>query len=280
MVEGNKFNKNKYVALLLIILLIAFTFLSVGRQSMVSGSPGEGSQDLTGGLIAYWPFDEGIGDIAFDEGKYHNDLGLMCASTTCSPRRWAAGRIGSAVALDGEDDYLWVGGSEGLTGMSELTIAAWIHGNRFNQNATVISISIPYVDRSGRFLAYYIGLFQEGNESQLGRFSFGISQGEGTGVSVRSTTNLDLGQWYHIVAVFKADAYLRIYIDGGLDSSKLVSIQRIAVPSAGDLTALSVGRYAGFFAGMVDEIRIYGRALSEEEIAQLYEGEDIRNENL
>lgn len=255
----------------LLLLLSSFAFISSRSVSIGLSAQTQAELDLEKGLAAYWPFDEGAGDIAFDQSKYYNDLGLLCAGEGCSPPRWVEGKIGFGIELDGADDYLAVGDSDGLTGVRELTIAAWIKGDNFNQYATIIAMSIPYANKPGSFLGFFLGLFQGGGDNSLGQFSLGVSQGEGSGDNIQSITHLDLGKWYHIAGVFKGGEYLKIYVNGTVDNSKSTTVAIIALPPTEDPNPILVGQYAGFFSGVIDDVRIYERVLSDDEIMYLYE---------
>jgi len=76
-----------------------------------------------------------------------------------------------------------------------------------------------------------------------------------------------LNTWYHVAAVYNAaTATLDIYVNGLLDNGVL----RGAIPSSQAPTTLNVniGRRSGgyYFKGLIDEVRIYNRALSQAEI--------------
>jgi hypothetical protein len=84
-----------------------------------------------------------------------------------------------------------------------------------------------------------------------------------------SLTDLNLSQWYHVAATDNAGE-IKIYIDGQLDRS---CDDGYGIPSN-----INAPIYIGtilttpyFFDGIIDDVRFYNRALSAEEIWQLYQ---------
>ncbi|MGE9269712.1 MAG: LamG-like jellyroll fold domain-containing protein, partial [Verrucomicrobiales bacterium] len=105
----------------------------------------------------------------------------------------------------------------------------------------------------------------------------------GTNVPIAGSTSVEEGKWYHVAVTFDGTAWA-IYLDGNLeataDAGGLVpradSIQPAAVASALN----SSNEPAGFFHGLMDEIRIWDRALSEEELRARTNFEVIAESNL
>ncbi|MEM5811775.1 MAG: LamG domain-containing protein [Candidatus Aenigmatarchaeota archaeon] len=178
---------------------------------------------------------------------------------------WVDGKYGEALSFDGIDDYVEVADSESLKGMNELTIMAWIYGKSFKQYSGIVE---KWAYNSQQH--YLFGYFTEGSSTKLGKFTLFVSQQLTVGASdsIVSYTNLDLNRWYHIAGVFKGGQFLKTYVNGVLDNSKSTTIAYIASGTK----PVRIGRYfAYYFDGLIDEVRIYNRALSEEEIKILYE---------
>jgi hypothetical protein len=77
-----------------------------------------------------------------------------------------------------------------------------------------------------------------------------------------------LGVWHHFVGTYDPSIGTRVYLDGNLVGSN---------DPSGEIThsrkySLNIGRYSGgvYFKGKIDEVRIYNRALSAEEVLTLY----------
>jgi hypothetical protein len=133
----------------------------------------------------------------------------------------------------------------------------------------------------------YYGLVRKGVDVTLDTswyiYGNGISDGVNFVVSDGSTSSgsgytssivLD-NQWHHIVAVWDAngDGKSRLYVDGQLDSTAptamTTNIQDTTIP-------IQIGRYNSanrFFEGLIDEVRIYNKALQQSEIEVIYNTE-------
>ena len=103
-----------------------------------------------------------------------------------------------------------------------------------------------------------------------------------TGVfpSVTSNATISTGQWYHIVNTWDG-AFLRIYINGVLDNS--TALATFSASGASNYVWLGYGDPNGcggdtggssspFFQGLMDDFRVYNRALSAQEVLWLYNG--------
>jgi len=212
------------------------------------------------GVVGAWHFDEGGGNIAHDTSGEGNDGTLYDANTTNNdgntPPQWIDGKFGKALSFDGVDDFIEAPDSESLN-PATLTISAWI----FRKGAgtgTFEGIVAKYDGYGGYLLC---------GESQLNRLTFYVREGVGNSKRIASDVTLTeiTGKWTHVAAVFDGDK-LMMWVNG---------IKQSQEATGGNLTnrplSLFVGKYSiSYFNGTVDEIRIYNRALSEEEISDLY----------
>jgi uncharacterized repeat protein (TIGR01451 family) len=208
----------------------------------------------TSGLLAWY---RGEGD-ATDLTGAHN-------GTLQNGATFAAGKVGQAFQLDGIDDHVSVPDSPSLDGMAQLTVDAWV-----------------------KFDSLAAGDFQfvvtKGSVSGTGTNSYAIWV---DGPSLRlqaaleTTTNLItlsapdallVGRYYHVALTYDG-ATARFFLDGVLKSSTAISgpVRDTAFP-------LFLGRRSGPGAdgqgdpltGQIDEVEIFGRALSDAEIAAIH----------
>jgi len=215
---------------------------------------------LAGNKVGEWKFNEGSGTTAKDTSGYGFDGTLNNMNTdTC----WTNGVSGTALKFNGVDDYVNCGDDPKSTGMSELTVEAWIKGNSYKPYAGILS---KYVWHSQQY--YSLGYFQGGSSTKLGNFQFVVSQQLTSGDDIiQSQANLDLNKWYHIVGVFKGGEYLKLYVNGVLNTTKSTTVTRIPKGT----WPTSIGRYACYpFDGLIDEVKVYSKALSDDEIRQDY----------
>lgn len=202
--------------------------------------------DPEGGLIAHWNAENGAVDVT---GNGHDGVFHGNATTV------ASGPFGNAFTFDGIGDYINIGDELDMVS-SDFTLTAWIKGD-------------PTMDQWGRIIdkgfasAYALGKRWVTNEVGFEFLNSG-SQGNGFGTG----TDLIDNTWHH-VAVTKSGTNVTIYADGDAENTETVSsaIQNGALPL---LIGANPGEgTTGFWKGLLDELRIYDRALTPGEIAIL-----------
>ena len=81
-----------------------------------------------------------------------------------------------------------------------------------------------------------------------------------------------MNEWHHIVGVFSPNNFIKLYKDGVITANTFTTLSCIAYQT-GDL--LKIGRRSAenqsYFAGLIDDVRIYNRALSDAEIKAIYD---------
>jgi len=225
---------------------------------------------LNSGLVGYWTFDGqdtnwATGQV-FDRSGNKNTGTLTNMSTSTSP---AIGKFGQAFRFDGVNDYVDITGNpSSLQITSNLTISAWVKARSFpNGDDNYIVTKTSGIGE----VAYKLGATIDNAVEQ---FSIAVSV-DGTSLARRYTsTTIKADQYYHVVGVYDASSQtLNIYINGALNNGTLAGA---AVPasifnSSGDVL---LGKYEADpsrnFNGLIDDVRIYNRALSATEIRQLY----------
>jgi predicted outer membrane repeat protein len=234
---------------------------SIINYSCLQGyvEPNEPYEPPTQGLISHWAFDEGSGSTAYDSFG-DNDGNLMGAPN------WTTGQVDGALSFDGVDDYVEVPDAPSLDGMDALTITAWIKTDSSGDYMGVVS---KYIHSSGDNLDDSYCLLLDPS----GAVIFQYNPGNIYVIKLSSPTVAD-GSWHHIVGVYTGTEG-SIYIDGNE-----VPLFRDYSDPGGSLNNTDVQLTIGssnnngtldfFFQGTIDDVRIYDRALSAEEIRQLY----------
>ena len=205
-------------------------------------------------LVAHWRFDEGSGTVAHDISGNGND------GTFNGDPQWVPGHFGYALEFDGTGDFLDCGNNPILALTDAVSISAWIKvavqnadhkvgGNQDGANGgykmSVYSNKIEFEIRTA------------GNSAVLNR-------------SVAGGTLLEVDVWYHVTGVYSlADGYIRTYVNGELDRELLTTEALGASPGALMIGCepFSTGQYN--FNGVMDDIRVYNKALSEDEARYL-----------
>jgi len=220
------------------------------RSGIYNGYKVIGTQTLgLRGLVLWLKFNEGSGSIAKDSSFYNNH-GTIYGAT------WTDGKFGKALSFDGVDDYVEVSDSPELNS-DVFTITGWIHpilphGNSHTNAVINKAVYAGPPDRKGWYVRFY-------GTNSLG-LTFGVYFDDAE-VIVSYTVTED---WHYFAAVYNGTNVM-LYVDGELKNSK-VGGTTYQKPTGVNLKLGSHGAYHG----LIDEVRIYSRALSENEIKMLY----------
>jgi hypothetical protein len=206
-----------------------------------------------GGLVGYWNFNEGSGNIAYDSSGSGND-GTIHGAT-----RVDNGSCEKALSFDGVDDYVET--DPATFQSNDITVEAWIYPKSFSSYKCIVHKG----DRIGaNNLLFAFDLISN-------KISFFISSNGNNWDSTVGTTNLELNKWYHVVGVYRSsDKFFAVYVNGTEDNSKSSTLSSLYHDDSkywiGARYDNSQFRSDRYFKGIIDEVRIYDRALSEEEI--------------
>jgi hypothetical protein len=198
-------------------------------------------------LIGWWKMDETSGTVAADSSGYGND------GTVLGGARWVSGYIDGAIDLDG-DDYVDCGYDPIFNTANEMTIAAWV---TIRSVPTAWAAIVSKGEYSWRLSNY--------NTEQ--RFHFGITIWSAQGPSVDGTTAVGLDEWHHVAGMYDG-ASINLYLDGMLDAT-IATSSPIGVNSAHVLIGENPEAAKRNWDGLIDDVRIYNRALSAAEIGAL-----------
>jgi hypothetical protein len=212
-------------------------------------------------VVSHWKLDEGSGTTAYDSSG-GNDGTLVNGPV------WTTGQIGGALNFDGMNDYINLGNSSSLKLPLPVTISAWIR-----LNTTGLVQKIMCIDSQSTVTYYGIWFFVQSNNKLM--INYGDGRG-GDGPAYRrskvGTTALASGSWYHVVAVLQGPTDMTLYING-VDDGGTYSGSGTSLAYSAATSLIGCGNSSdGYLNGIIDDVRFYDRALSDEEIEQLYEG--------
>ncbi|MBN1506234.1 MAG: tetratricopeptide repeat protein [Sedimentisphaerales bacterium] len=208
------------------------------------------------GLVAWWKLDETSGDKAADSsGNGH-------AANVQGNARWqpAGGKVGGAIALDGDGDCLEVVDESAFDFTSGVTVAAWI-------KPTVWSKPWQAIVTKGEG-AWRIQRNNEATTLEFACTGLEVPGGNEYG-SLFGTRAVTGGEWHHVAGAYDGRK-MYLYVDGTLDAS-----QEAKGAIGTDDEPVLIGENAAmrdrFFYGLIDDVRVYNFGLTEAQVRQLYE---------
>lgn len=232
--------------------------------------------DLKSGLEVYWTFDDKTGEVARDISGKGRDASLYnVAAFQGKSILWAEGKFGGAISFDGTY-FLAVSNFFGISGATPRTVSAWIRTD--------------WVVASGAnaILGWGMNVAQQRWHFKLENTANGVLRTENQGGNNWGAIPVNDGQWHHVVSVFPVGGQVigdvNHYVDGVLDSSKSGTVTNPVNTNTDPATAapltiggapLGVGGELRYVNALLDDVRLYSRALSEAEIAALARGEQV-----
>ncbi|MBI4159564.1 LamG domain-containing protein [Candidatus Wolfebacteria bacterium] len=208
------------------------------------------------GLVGYWSMNEGTSTYAGDSSGNRN-TGVFPGGT--SNPTWVDGKRGKALRFDGSNDSVNMGDppSEVLDfGTNSFSYGGWIYNTKLTS-----SDGIP--------VGKYNGGYGPGYDIELRTNKMTVLVYDGTiykGISL--TTSPPLDRWVHFFAVVdRTTNYIKGYKDGVFIGQ--TDISTLGSVSSGNSFRLN-GYAASAWGGLIDDVRIYNRALSASEIQALY----------
>lgn len=204
-------------------------------------------------LVARFTFDEGAGALVNDCSSDKN------AGTVVGAPTWTPGHEGSALALDGS--YVSLGTGSKLDVKTAFTATAWIRVASFPKKPSA------YV--FGKTGSIYQGGWRLGLEPSS--LSFAVSRGPTKPEVQTEAPYATTGTWVHVAGVFQPSVGISIWVDG-VQVSTNTTDPPAAVPPMPQELRVGVrgdGEASTYFRGAVDDVRLYARALSASEIAQI-----------
>lgn len=211
-----------------------------GIQAVQAAAP-------TAGLIGYWNFDDAGGTIAADSSGRGNHGTLTNGPT------WTTGKINGALSFDGVNDYVAIPNESQFDFTTTFTVSLWMKTPGFTKAwASIISKGDS---------AWSITRYNTTGNADFNTFSPGANDLPGT-------INVANNQWRHLVAIYNG-AVKQLYVDGVLNAS--VTLNQ---PLSTNNFPVRIGHNSEFtsayFNGVVDEVRIYSRALTAQEVADIF----------
>lgn len=267
--------------------------LSLTTGGLLIASSSTQAQSLREGLEVYWNFDEGTGNMANDASGNDREAVPEANIFPGAVIDWSGGKFGGSVKFD--MNYMLHSPFEyyGIGDAGARTISMWVKTQWQASNSSAVGAIMGWGVHAGRqrwHFKFNGGTDAEGNVQQFLRTENQGGNNFGNSISVND------GQWHHFISVFdpEIDANddgimaaigdVDHYVDGVLENKNGGVGNPVETLVDPDLGAVPVTVGGGYFPnisaarlmeGRVDEVRIYSRALSYDEIQQLASGKDV-----
>ncbi len=266
--ERARYSKKYFFPLLFFLFFILPLFLiptlshaTVVNDTAYSTASGLTNTDLsnassTNGLVGYWPFDgrymlwsSATTSFAIDASGNDNNGALVGMNRT---NAMVAGKSGQALSFNGSTQYV-NGDNTTLIGTGATSVCAWIKQSSFvgTMNAIVANTQFSFYTRStNKTLA--------------------LTSNNGTTVVLSATQAIVNGVWQFVCGTRNASGQASIYINGALSLAANRTSGTPTVSTSVTCIGAKGNGISNFFAGSIDDVRIYNRVLSAGEITQLY----------
>ena len=217
------------------------------------------SGSLTQGLVGYWPF---CGNANDDSGNGNN--GTVNGATLTTDR---FGNANSAYSLVSQNsNYLEISNSPLLNPISSISLSSWVKLNSYIDNQ--VFVSKGNTNQSLPYMSYTLKMGDNTSINSKAQFQLSIN---GIKQVLMTNSTIPLSNWIYITGTYDGNV-MKIFVNGVLDNSLSISG---SISSFN--TNLNFGRWAPgvpnnpqYLNGFIDDIGIWNRALTEQEITNLY----------
>lgn len=211
--------------------------------------------ELPSDAEAWWPGDENADDLVND---HHGDLR--------DGATFAPGMVGNGFELNGEGASVFIGDEDELEGTTEITIELWAYFREFGTGDVCNSAGcLPIVTK------WYSTGHPDRDSYYFMEFSnqliFEIVDSQDRRDTLLLPHSMTLNAWYHLAGTFDGDVAC-IYVDGELLGTKDLEVTDIN----NSTEPLRIGDWISkTFDGLLDEVTIYRRALTADEVRDIFE---------
>ncbi|NOQ38574.1 hypothetical protein GQ472_06840, partial [archaeon] len=215
--------------------------------------------DWNNSLVGWWRFNNESGEnntFFRDWSTYGNN------ATNGSSPAYVTGKFGDAMQFDGVDDYVNISDTSSLDITDAITISAWIKRGETVRCAVVAKYSTD--DKR----SYYFDV----NDTYIALF-LGSSDGTTYNYSYANGTIIEANKWYHIVGTWdkNGDQLIHLFVNGIEESYSTQALKTDSINiNDNDVWIGNRQETTRYFNGTIDEVRIWNRALSPEEINASY----------
>jgi hypothetical protein len=217
--------------------------------------------------VGLWHFDEGSGLTTSDASENSNTGNINGATWIGTPPAWVDGKYGKALQFDGIDDKVVVEHDTSLSLVDAYTIEAWVYRDpsctsalQYIVSKDVSTGSLPYSNYNLCFWNDRLCLLLKGLTIDSATKGIGYSDSGGGGIKGATLVSKDV--WHHVAGVYTGSE-LKVYLNGDLDGA--VSVTGTPQTNTEDVW-IGMRKHPNYdpgeFHGIIDEVRIWDRALT------------------
>ena len=210
------------------------------------------------GLVSHWSFDDGMGSTVSDS------TGANPAALIRTPS-WSPGIIGSAAGFNGYDTFAVIPSSSSLN-VSRITFSTWVYKRSNSPTWSMIGHRAYGTSWDELWMLFYWA-------SSQANYSWMVTTGPSSQAIIMGPSSTgDVGQWVHLAGTYDG-ATIRLYRNGvEIGSAPLTGnipaqSTKVSFGAGSDNNGASFYQYANI---LMDDARLYDRALSQSEIQSLY----------
>jgi hypothetical protein len=218
---------------------------------------------LTDGLILYMPFDEGKGNVANDLSENHF-VGDINGAT------WVAGKFGSALSFDGKGNFVEIKFADAFNIKEGITMAAWVTANLpFSPEWRIIMNAKKSAQGPWGIQSRAIGNVET-------FYDVG-----GVRVWNSSISTMEKDVFHHIAGTYSKENGFQVFFDGVMEANAANSgnLNTRGILDSPPAESVTIGHNYNsadrWWSGIIDEVVIYNRALSDKEMAQLFKAPPV-----
>ncbi|MFN2500367.1 MAG: LamG domain-containing protein, partial [Pyrinomonadaceae bacterium] len=171
---------------------------------------------------------------------------------------YGLGKVGQAFSFDGVDDFVEVANSPTLNLTQALSVDAWINPSVANQNGGVVEKTV------GGGVNTQYNVFLEGGQL---KFRLIIVPGVDHR-TIASDSVIPINAWTHVAATWDG-ATMKLFVNG-VQQAQTLAVSPPINSGTGPTLIGANGSGVYHFAGLIDEVEIFNRALSASEVQSLY----------
>lgn len=214
------------------------------------------AQDITTGLVGHWQLNETSGTTAADSsgGGYDGSMlnGLNGANDSIN------GKIGTALDFDG-NDYIDMGNIGIVTNQPASSICLWYN---YRGVDPLTEREMLIAEWQSGFHGWFLMLDQ-------GAQAIAFTPSTLFGNTINTGNNsIVANEWTHVCATFQASTFTRLYVNGTMITEDTAGIPSVMHNGSLNLRIASQ-QFGNQFNGFIDDVRIYNRALKDEDVFAL-----------